>query len=255
MEAYGITLEQVSEAFRCKRSLRVSPGSILPKSAGDNFYAVTNTGAPRLSGAPLIINGKVCRMITGSLSLPNRFHAVKVAVLAQIDPITALQYIKDNNINHFLFNFSGNAGYAEKLIRSLQMREVEEVKKDKNADLYQESRVGGNEEPLATISKVPDTERKIEESAQEIDLTWEATAQAIIKEKEKRISYEKKLEGYLRLLHREAEDLYNEAYHKYYSKNPNALRYNLCLASSSPYFKAAVLIAKLGKKLTKTLQE
>ena len=129
------------------------------------------------------------------------------------------------------------------------MRGVEEVNRAKNVDLRQESRVEGNEEHLATISNVLNAERKIEEeSSHEIDFIREATAQAIINQKEQDASDEKLLAKYLKTLNYEAEDLYNEAYHDYYSKNPFALRYNLCFASSSPYFKAAVLIAKLGER-------
>ena len=115
--------------------------------------------------------------------------------------------------------------------------------------MCQESRVEGNEEQLATISNVLNAERKIEEdSSHEIEFIREATAQAIIKEKEQDESDEKLLAKYLTTLKYEAEDFYNEAYHDYYSKNPEAFRYNLCFASSSPYFKAAVLIAKLGER-------
>ena len=117
--------------------------------------------------------------------------------------------------------------------------EVEEVNKGKNIDLYQESRAVGNEEPLATISKVPNTQKKIEEeSAQEIDFTQEATAQAIVKEKEKKISYEKMLASYLRSLHHEAEDLYNESYQDYYLK----ILMHCAITYASP---SQVLILKL----------
>ena len=50
-----------------------------------------------------------------------------------------------------------------------------------------------------------------------------------------------------------AFELYNNAYQKYYLQDPAALRYNLCLASSNAYFKATILLAKIGENLTSIL--
>ena len=264
MEAYMMPPEQVTDAFQGKRSLVVSPGVILPKSGEDNYYAVTNPAAPRLSGAPLIINGEVCGILTGSLPLPNHFHAVKVALLAQTDLIGAIKYVNDNNLSKVFISFSVIAEKAEILFRRLQMREVEEANSGNNVDFYQEPDAGAiknidesflglsNKEALASTSKAPKVEMKEEEERiQEMNLFWETPAHAITKQNEKdseRVSDEKILNEYLEVLNLDAERIYNKAYQVYYSRNPDALRYNLCFASSSIYFKAVLLIAKLGEK-------
>ena len=46
-----------------------------------------------------------------------------------------------------------------------------------------------------------------------------------------------------------SEIIFNEAYRDYYLDSPEAPRYNICLAASSPYFKSAVLLAKSLERL------
>lgn len=61
------------------------------------------------------------------------------------------------------------------------------------------------------------------------------------------LSIEANLPYILEKLKSEANEMYIDAYKNYFLKYSSALRYNLCFASSSPYFKATILLAKLGE--------
>ena len=93
MKAYEMTSEQVTEAFKGKKSLVVSPGSILPRSAEDNYYAVTNPAAPRLSGAPFIINGKFVEYSQEALHSQITFTLLKWRFLHKLTQLLQLNIL------------------------------------------------------------------------------------------------------------------------------------------------------------------
>ena len=211
----GIQPSELEAAFRASRSLVVSPGYILQKSDREHCFAVTNPSAPRLSGAPLIIEGQVCGILTGGLPLLDHVHAVKVGLLAKTDIKAATEYIRNNDLIERFFIFYQYAEEAMNLSNE-ELRNEESFSDAQYADLNREFK-----------SKL--IQDRVDDSS------------ALIR----RI----RLRSIMGALTNEAERMYKDAYKTYYLKNHDALRYNLCLASSSPYFKATILLAKIGENI------